>query len=191
METEKIIQDYFSTVSEENWQRARKIKLLITDIDGVFTDGGIIYDDLGTEYKKYNVKDGYIVQFLRKNKIMVGAITGRSSQVVENRCEELKFDFHYHGVKDKGRKFLEVLETLEIGLNEVAFIGDDLLDLPILTKVGFAVAPSDALEYVKPYVHFISSFAGGKGVFREVADLILHSQGLLIPIIENLSKKEA
>lgn len=191
METEKIIQDYFSTVSEENWQRARKIKLLITDIDGVFTDGGIIYDDLGTEYKKYNVKDGYIVQFLRKNKIMVGAITGRSSQVVENRCEELKFDFHYHGVKDKGRKFLEVLETLEIGLEEVAFIGDDLLDLPILTKIGFAVAPSDSLEYVKPYVHFISSFAGGKGVFREVADLILHSQGLLIPIIENLSKKEA
>lgn len=191
METEKIIQDYFSTVSEENWQRARKIKLLITDIDGVFTDGGIIYDDLGTEYKKYNVKDGYIVQFLRKNKIMVGAITGRSSQVVENRCEELKFDFHYHGVKDKGRKFLEVLETLEIGLEEVAYIGDDLLDLPILTKVGFAVAPSDSLEYVKPYVHFLSSFAGGKGVFREVADLILHSQGLLIPIIENLSKKEA
>jgi 3-deoxy-D-manno-octulosonate 8-phosphate phosphatase (KDO 8-P phosphatase) len=191
METEKIIQDYFSTVSEENWQRARKIKLLITDIDGVFTDGGIIYDDLGTEYKKYNVKDGYIVQFLRKNKIMVGAITGRSSQVVENRCEELKFDFHYHGVKDKGRKFVEVLETLEIGLEEVAYIGDDLLDLPILTKVGFAVAPSDSLEYVKPYVHFISSFAGGKGVFREVADLILHSQGLLVPIIENLSKKEA
>lgn len=191
METEKIIQDYFSSVSEENWQRARKIKLLITDIDGVFTDGGIIYDDLGIQYKKFNVKDGYIVQFLRKNKIMVGAITGRTSQVVENRCEELKFDFHYHGVKDKGRKFMEVLETLEIGLEEVAFIGDDLIDLPILTKVGFAVAPSDAVEYVRPYVHFISSFAGGKGVFREVADLILHSKGLLIPIIENLSKKEA
>lgn len=191
METEKIIQDYFSSVSEENWQRARNIKLLITDIDGVFTDGGIIYDDLGTEYKKFNVKDGYIVQFLRKNKIIVGAITGRASQVVENRCEELKFDFHYHGVKDKGRKFKEVLETLEIGLDEVAFIGDDLIDLPILSKVGFAIAPSDALEYVKPYVHYISSFAGGKGVFREVADLILHSKGLLIPIIENLSKKES
>lgn len=190
METEKIIQDYFSSVSEENWQRARNIKLLITDIDGVFTDGGIIYDDLGTEYKKFNVKDGLIVQYLRKSKIMVGAITGRTSQVVENRCEELKFDFHYHGVKDKGRKFKELLETLEIGLEEVAFIGDDLIDLPILSKVGFAIAPSDALVYVKPFAHFISSFAGGKGVFREVADLILHSKGLLIPIIENLSKKE-
>lgn len=191
METEKIIQDYFSSVSEENWQRARTIKLLITDIDGVLTDGGIIYDDLGTEYKKFNVKDGYIVQYLRKNKIMVGAITGRASQVVENRCEELKFDFHYHGVKDKGRKLHDLLETLEISPKEVAFIGDDLIDLPILSKVGFAIVPSDALEYVKPYAHFISSFAGGKGVFREVADLILHSKGLLIPILENLSKKES
>lgn len=191
METEKIIQDYFSSVSEENWQRARNIKLLITDIDGVLTDGGIIYDNLGTEYKKFNVKDGYIVQYLRKSKIMVGAITGRASQVVENRCEELKFDFHYHGVKDKGKKLQDLLETLEISPEEVAFIGDDLIDLPILTKVGFAIAPSDALEYVKPHAHYISSFAGGKGVFREVADLILHSKGLLIPILENLSKKEA
>jgi len=118
METEKIIQDYFSSVSEENWQRARNIKLLITDIDGVLTDGGIIYDDLGTEYKKFNVKDGYIVQYLRKSKIMVGAITGRASQVVENRCEELKFDFHYHGVKDKGKKLQDLLETLEISPEE-------------------------------------------------------------------------
>jgi 3-deoxy-D-manno-octulosonate 8-phosphate phosphatase (KDO 8-P phosphatase) len=190
METEKIMQDYFKSVSEENRLRASKIKLLITDIDGVLTDGGIIYDNLGTEYKKFNVKDGYIVQFLRKNKIMIGAITGRASQVVENRCEELKFDFHYHGVRDKGRKLQEVLETLEINLEEVAYIGDDLIDLPILTSVGFAVTPSDALDYVKSNAHFVSSFDGGKGVFREVADLILHSKGLLIPILENLAKKE-
>lgn len=191
METEKINQDHFKSVSDENWLRASKIKLLITDVDVVLTDGGIIYDNLGMEFKKFNVKDGFIVQFLRKNKIMVGAITGRASQVVENRCEELKFDFHYHGVRDKGRKLQQVLETLEINLEEVAYIGDDLIDLPILTAVGFAVAPSDAINYVKPYVHFISSFEGGKGVFREVADLILHSKGLLTPILENLAKKEA
>ena len=97
METEKIIQAYFSHVPENVWEKAYPIKVLITDVDGVLTDGGIIYDDLGTEYKKYNVKDGLIVQHLRKSKILVGAITGRQSQVVENRCEELKFDFHYHG----------------------------------------------------------------------------------------------
>ena len=111
-ETEKIISEYLSHVAEEVFAKAKSIKVLITDIDGVLTDGGIIYDDLGTEYKKYNVKDGYIVQHLRKAKILVGAITGRASQVVENRCEELKFDFHYHGVKDKGKLHLLAFEKI-------------------------------------------------------------------------------
>ena len=191
MEAEKVIQTYFSSVSEEIWEKAKGIKLLITDIDGVMTDGGIIYDDRGLEFKKYNVKDGLIVQHLRRGGILVGAITGRESQVVINRCEELKFDFHYHGVKDKGRKLQDLLETMEIDLDNVAYIGDDLIDLPILSQVGLAVAPSDAVPYVKPFVHLVTSSKGGEGVFREVADLILHAKGLLIPIIENLSKKEA
>lgn len=191
METEKIIGEYFAHVPQEVFERAKSIKVLITDIDGVLTDGGIIYDDLGTEYKKYNVKDGYIVQHLRKAKIIVGAITGRTSQVVENRCEELKFDFHYHGIKDKGKKLQEVLETIEVSLEEVAFIGDDLIDLPILSKVGLAICPSDALPYVKSQAHYVSTLAGGKGVFREVADIILHAKDQLIPVIENLSRKES
>jgi len=190
METEKVINDEYSHISEGIWERAAKIKLIITDIDGVMTDGGIIYDDQETELKKFNVKDGLIVHHLRRNKIMVGAITGRESPVVQNRCEELKFDFHYHGVKNKGKKFLEVLETLELQADEVAYIGDDLVDLPILTRVGFAIVPQDALAYVKPYAHYISRFAGGKGVFREIADLILHSKGALVPIIENLCQLE-
>ena len=189
METEKIIQAYLSHVSEEIWEKARNIKVLVTDVDGVLTDGGIIYDDFGTEYKKYNVKDGLIVQHLRKNRVLVGAITGRDSQVVQNRCEELRFDFHYHGIKDKWKKLQEVLETMEIQPEEVAFIGDDLIDLPILTRVGLSIAPSDALPYVKSAVHFTSPFAGGKGVFREVGDILLHSRGNLIPLIESLIPK--
>ncbi len=191
MEAEKIIREYFAHVSEEVFERAKNIKVIITDIDGVMTDGGIIYDDLGTEYKKYNVKDGLIVQHLRKAKILVGAITGRTSQVVENRCEELKFDFHYHGIKDKGKKLEEILQTIEVSMEEVAYIGDDLIDLPILANVGLAIAPADALPYVKVYSHYVSPHDGGKGVFREVGDIILHARGLLIPIIENLSKKES
>jgi 3-deoxy-D-manno-octulosonate 8-phosphate phosphatase (KDO 8-P phosphatase) len=190
METEKIITEYLSHVSPEVFEKAKNIKLLITDVDGVLTDGGIIYDDSGLEYKKYNVKDGLIVQHLRKSKILVGAITGRTSQVVESRCEELKFDFHYHGIKDKGRKLDEVLETLEIALEEVAYIGDDLIDLPVLVRVGLSIAPSDALPYIKSAVHYVSPFAGGQGVFRESADMLLHAKGLLIPLIENLSQKE-
>jgi 3-deoxy-D-manno-octulosonate 8-phosphate phosphatase (KDO 8-P phosphatase) len=190
METEKIVSAYFAHISEEIWERASKIKLLITDIDGVMTDGGIIYDDMQTEYKKYDVKDGLIVHHLRRNKFMVGAITGRDSRVVQNRCEELKFDFHYHGIKNKGKKFNEVLETLELEPDQVAYIGDDLIDLPVLTRVGLAVCPADAIEYVKPFAHYISRFAGGKGVFREVGDLLLHVSHMLVPIIENLSQKE-
>lgn len=190
MEAEKIISEYFAHVPEEIFERAKAIKVLITDIDGVMTDGGIIYDDLGTEYKKYNVKDGLIVQYLRKAKILVGAISGRSSQVVENRCEELKFDFHYHGIKDKGKKLAEILQTIEVSMEQVAYIGDDLIDLPILANVGLAVAPADALPYVKVIAHYVSPLEGGKGVFREVGDILLHSRGQLIPLIETLSKKE-
>lgn len=190
MEAEKIISEYFAHVPKEIFERAKAIKVLITDIDGVMTDGGIIYDDLGTEYKKYNVKDGLIVQHLRKAKIMVGAITGRASLVVENRCEELKFDFHYHGIKDKGKKLAEILQTIEVTMEEVAYIGDDLIDLPILANVGLAVAPADALPYVKVFAHYVSPFEGGKGVFRELGDILLHARGQLIPLIETLSKKE-
>jgi 3-deoxy-D-manno-octulosonate 8-phosphate phosphatase (KDO 8-P phosphatase) len=190
METEKIVFSYFSHIPDEIWEKAIKIKLLITDIDGVLTDGGIIYDDMETEYKKYDVKDGLIVHHLRRNKFMVGAITGRDSKVVENRCEELKFDFHYHGVKNKGKKFDEVLETLELEADQVAYIGDDLIDIPILSRVGLSICPADAIEYVKPFAHYISRFSGGKGVFREVGDLLLHANQLLVPIIENLSQKE-
>lgn len=191
MEAEKELKAYFASVSEDIWERAKKIKLLITDIDGVMTDGGIIYDDQGLEFKKYNVKDGLIVKHLRKSGVLVGAITGRESQVVMNRCEELKFDFHYHGVKDKGKKLIDLIETMEIDLETVAYIGDDLIDLPIFSQVGFAVAPADAIPYIKPFVHWVTSSKGGEGVFRELADLILHSKGLLVPIIENLSKKQA
>lgn len=190
METEEIIQAYLSHVPMEVFEKAKLIKVLITDIDGVLTDGGIIYDDLGTEYKKYNVKDGLIVQHLKKAGFLVGAITGRASQVVENRCEELRFDFHYHGIKDKLKKLSEVLETMELALEEVAYIGDDLIDLPVLSRVGLAVTPGDALPYVKSSAHYVSPLSGGKGVFREFADILLHAKGQLKPLIETLSLRE-
>jgi 3-deoxy-D-manno-octulosonate 8-phosphate phosphatase (KDO 8-P phosphatase) len=145
METEKVVAAYLQHVPMEVLEKAKKIKVLITDVDGVLTDGGILYDNDGMEYKKYNVKDGLIVQHLKKAGFLVGAITGRASQVVENRCEELRFDFHYHGVKDKYKKLAELLETMELTLEEVAYLGDDLIDLPVLTKVGLSIAPADAL----------------------------------------------
>lgn len=190
METEKIISEYFAHVPESIFEKAKTIKVLITDIDGVMTDGGIIYADGEVELKKFNVKDGQIVQHLRKAKILVGAITGRNSAVVEQRLEELKFDFHYHGIKDKGRKLAEVLEIMEVSLDEVAFIGDDLNDLPIMSQVGLVFAPADALPYVAATAQYISKFEGGKGAFREVADILLHAKGQLVPLVESLYHKQ-
>jgi len=190
METEKIIEQYLQHVPVAVLDRAKGIKVLITDIDGVLTDGGIIYDNAGMEFKKYNVKDGLIVQHLKKAGFLVGAITGRASQVVENRCEELRFDFHYHGVKDKLKKLTELMETMELSLEEVAYIGNDLIDLPVLTRVGLSIAPADSLPYVCAAVHYVSPLDGGKGVFREAADLLLHAKGQLVPLVDNLVKKE-
>ncbi|WP_373495083.1 KdsC family phosphatase [Aquiflexum sp.] len=180
---------YLSGLTENIKKRAILIKLIITDVDGVLTDGGIIYDNNGCEYKRFNVKDGLIVNLLKKNGIKVGAITGRDSKVVSDRCNELKFDFHFHGIKNKGGKLLEILEEHGIEPSEVAYLGDDLIDLPILTRVGLSACPSDALPYIQNHVHFVSSLKGGEGVFREVADLILESKGLLSNIIENLVHK--
>ena len=183
------MQNYLSALTEDIKLKAKNIRLVITDVDGVLTDGGIIYDDNKLEYKRFNVKDGLIVHYLRKNGIMVGAITGRNSKVVENRCEELRFDFHYHGIKDKGRKLIEILETLELYPDEVAYIGDDLIDLPILSRVGLSACPADALPYIQSKVDFVSSLNGGQGVFRELADAILISKDQMDEIIENLTKK--
>ncbi|HLW20705.1 MAG TPA: HAD-IIIA family hydrolase [Cyclobacteriaceae bacterium] len=181
------MKDYMSGATHGILEKAKRIKLLITDVDGVLTDGGIIYDDAGTEYKRFNVKDGQIVQYLRSNGISVGVISGRNSQVVRNRCEELKFDFHFHGIAEKGIQLEKILADMGISYRECAFIGDDIWDLPVLTKVGFSAAPADALPYVKERVNFVTSCLGGRGAFREVGDLILTSKGLLEPIIQKLS----
>jgi 3-deoxy-D-manno-octulosonate 8-phosphate phosphatase (KDO 8-P phosphatase) len=182
------MQKYLSGITRETTLKAEKIKLLITDVDGVLTDGGIIYDDNGLEYKRFNVKDGFIVSHLRKSGILVGAITGRNSKVVENRCEELNFDFHYHGVRDKAQKLEEILEVLDLMVEEVAYIGDDLIDLPLIRKVGFSACPADALPFISAHVDFVSSLNGGQGVFREVSDLILQSKGQLSDIIDKYLK---
>lgn len=183
------MQNYLSGATEDLLLKAQKIRLLITDVDGVLTDGGIIFDNNGLEFKKFNVKDGYIIAALRRSGVMVGAITGRTSKVVENRCEELNFDFHYHGVLDKRKKFLEIIETLEIGLDEVAFMGDDLIDLPMLSMVGLSACPVDALPYISERVDFVSTLGGGKGCFRELSDLVLTSKGVLSDMIQKLSNK--
>ncbi|WP_143960073.1 KdsC family phosphatase [Litoribacter populi] len=184
------MREYFRHVAKEVFEKASKIKLLVTDVDGVLTDGGVIYDDHKTEFKRFQVKDGQIVQFLKAHDIKIGVITGRNSVVVKNRCEELKFDFHFHGVKEKSLVFLSQVKALGLTLEECAYIGDDIIDLPILKNVGFSACPDDAIPYVKDKVDYVSFYKGGEGVFREVADIILESQGKLESVVHNLASQK-
>ena len=172
-------------MNENLSSKIKKIKLIITDVDGVLTDGGIIYDNNFNEYKKYNVKDGQIISHLKKLGFIVGVITGRESEVVKKRMEELKFNFAFHGVKDKLKIYEKIKNKYSLTDEEIAYIGDDIIDLSILSRCGLSVTPNDAREYIKNEVDFVTKSKGGEGVFRDVADLILKEQNLL----ENLIKE--
>lgn len=170
--------------------KAKKIKAILFDVDGVLTDGGIIYDDTGLEYKRYNVKDGQIISHLKRYGFIVGAITGRDSQVVKNRCEELKLDFHVHGVKDKLEVYNNFKDTYGFIDEQIAYIGDDIIDLGILLRCGLSVTPNDARVYIKEHADMVTDSKGGEGVLRDVADLILDTQGFLEKLLTEHSNKE-
>ena len=172
-------------------EKCREIKAILFDVDGVLTDGGIIYDNNGLEYKRFHVKDGQIIQYLRGFEILTGVITGRDSEVVRKRCKELKIDIDYHGVKDKGEVFEQIL--LEQGLEafHVAYVGDDINDLPILTKCGLSVTPADGHYRVQKEVDLVLKAGGGQGALRELADLVLESQGLYQQVIDELKQNNA
>lgn len=175
-------------IDPEIKKKAKKIKCIISDVDGVMTDGSIIYDNQGMEYKHFNVKDGQIIQHLKAKCILVGVITGRDSPVVRNRCEELKIDFHDHGIKDKYSDLQGVMDRYGLNLEEVAYVGDDLNDLPILTKVGLSATPLDGHYRVKEAVDLVLKTSGGKGALRELADLVLEAQGHYEEILKQLKR---
>lgn len=156
---------------------ARKVSTIICDVDGVLTAGGIIYDNAGNELKIFNVKDGQIMKMLKNSGLTVGAITGRSSEVVRFRMKEIGMDFHYHGIKDKLKQYEEIKAERGLADEEIAFLGDDIIDIPILQRCGFAICPQDAKPYVQQYAGLVTRAKGGEGVLREVGDLLLAARG--------------
>lgn len=170
--------------AEKHNSKAANIKAIIFDVDGVLTDGGIIYDTHGNELKKFNVKDGQIFSALQKARIITGAITGRNAAMVARRCDELGVDFHFHGVADKAVHYENVKLEFRLRDEEIAYIGDDLMDLPIINRCGLSACPSDAMPYVKAAVHLQLSKKGGQAVFREFAEYILAAKGLMADIID-------
>ena len=157
--------------------RLEKIKLLLLDVDGVMTDGRIIFDSNGVESKFFNVKDGHGIKMVQRAGIEVGIISGRKSQVVANRAEELGIGCVVQGALNKLEPYLSILEDKGLANDQVAFMGDDVIDIPVLRRVGFAAAPADAVSDVLPLVHVVTKNCGGWGAVREVCDMLLRGQG--------------
>lgn len=162
---------------------SKLIKLVITDIDGVWTDGGMYYTAEGDVMKRFSVKDGWGVSFLHKAGIPVVILTGENTSIVQRRAEKLKIDYCFLGVKDKVAQAEALCAELGIGLGEVAFIGDDLNDLPLLRRVGFSASPVNTPDYVKREVDYVTTAHGGYGAFREFVEKLLTDMGLLDNLI--------
>ena len=161
-------------------------KLILTDIDGVWTDGGMYYEDSGKELKKFNTSDSAGVLFCHNLKIPVGIITGENSEIVMRRAGKLKVDYVFLGEKNKLEVVRRLIQKLNIDMSDVAYIGDDINDILLLKEVGFSAAPNNSPYYVKKYCDIVLSRNGGEGVFREFVELILSKNGLLDDVINHV-----
>jgi 3-deoxy-D-manno-octulosonate 8-phosphate phosphatase (KDO 8-P phosphatase) len=162
-----------------NSDKARQVRLLIIDVDGVLTDGGLLFDNQGEEYKRFNSLDGHGMRMALDGGIEIAVITGRQSSIVDHRMAELGVRHVYQGSRDKLPNFEKLLGDTGLEADQAAYIGDDLPDLPIMRRVGFAIAVQNAHGFVKQHSDWVTSARGGDGAVREVTDFILHSQGLL------------
>ncbi len=165
-------------MNKEIIEKAKKIKLVILDVDGVLTDGSIILDNEGNEFKMFHVRDGHGIKMLNKAGIKVAIITGRRSKVVERRAEELGVTELYQGIFKKSAVYESLLQKYGCRDEEVAFMGDDIVDVELLKRVGFPAMPADADEEAKKWAVFVSTKRGGRGAVREFIELILKSSGL-------------
>ncbi len=159
-------------------EKIKKIRLVLLDVDGVLTDGTIFYDDMGREYKKFNVRDGLGLRLLMDNGIEVGIITARASQALFHRCGDLGISLVMEGIRKKDKALDEILKKTGYKNDEVAFAGDDLLDIPVMKKVGLAVAVYDAHDTVIKIADIILTKKGGRGAVRELCEIILKEQNL-------------
>jgi 3-deoxy-D-manno-octulosonate 8-phosphate phosphatase (KDO 8-P phosphatase) len=149
-----------------------KIKLVLSDIDGVWTDGGMYYDQTGNEWKKFNTYDSGGVLLCHKMSVPVGIITGENTEIVKRRAEKLKVDYLFQGVENKLNIALKLINELNISLNEVAYIGDDIIDIELLKAAGLSACPDNTFQPVKDIVHYITKRKGGDGAFREFTEYI-------------------
>ena len=162
---------------DEVHARAKKIKLVIFDVDGVMTDGGLTIGDDGQEYKTFNTQDGLGMKLLKASGVQMAIITGRTSNVVKQRSESTGVAHFYQGVEDKLEAFNDLLQKLNLKADEVAFMGDDVVDAPAMLRCGLALTVPSAHRLLKPHAHYITQAPAGRGAVREVCELIMQAQG--------------
>ena len=160
-------------------QRAAQIKLVIFDVDGVLTDGRLILGDDGQEYKAFHSRDGHGMKMLQHTGVEIGIITGRTSKVVEYRMQNLGVQHVYQGQQEKLPAFEKLIAKLGVEPHQVAYVGDDVVDLPIMLRVGFAIAVADAHHMVAQHAHWQTPSRGGQGAARDVCELLMEAHGTL------------
>jgi 3-deoxy-D-manno-octulosonate 8-phosphate phosphatase (KDO 8-P phosphatase) len=158
-------------------KKAAQIRLLLLDVDGVLTDGGIIIDDRGLETKRFDVRDGLGIALLLRAGIKVGFLSGRSSRSVTRRARELKVRMVYQGVQNKPAVYAKIKKSMGVTDDQIAYVGDDIVDLPLLESAGLGVAVRDGGPELQRRVDYVTRSQGGKGAVREIAELLLKSQG--------------
>ncbi len=164
---------------KEILQRAKKIKLVVFDVDGVLTDGSLFYGDKGEEYKAFYAKDGLGMKLLMNTGVHIGIITARTSSLVKHRMDSLGIKYLYQGRQDKLNAFNDLIDKLKLSYEQTAFVGDDVVDLPVMKKVGFSITVKDAHPLVIEQAHWQTPLNGGRGAARNVCELIMQAQNTL------------
>ncbi|WP_144391463.1 3-deoxy-manno-octulosonate-8-phosphatase KdsC [Pleionea sediminis] len=172
-------------LSEKLLQKAKNIQLLIMDVDGVLSDGKVYYTNSGEEIKNFNIKDGLGIKLLHKIGIKTAIITGRHSAIVEKRAQELGIHHVFQGTSDKRAAFQSILKNENLSSNQVAHVGDDLPDLPLMKQSGLGIAVKDANWFVKQNADWITDDKGGQGAVRNIAELLLISRDMLEDVYQD------
>jgi 3-deoxy-D-manno-octulosonate 8-phosphate phosphatase (KDO 8-P phosphatase) len=159
--------------------KAQRIRLVVFDVDGVLTDGALYLGDDGQEYKAFHSKDGHGLRMLQDSGVAVAIITGRVSRVVEHRVHDLGIAHVYQGRREKLPAFEELVTKTGLRSEQIAYVGDDVVDLPVMVRSGLAIAVQDAHPFVKQHAHWITEHCGGHGAARDVCEFLMNAQGTL------------
>jgi 3-deoxy-D-manno-octulosonate 8-phosphate phosphatase (KDO 8-P phosphatase) len=164
---------------QEIYNRARSVRVAVFDVDGVLTDGALYYTDPGAEMKAFSVRDGHGIRMLGENGVAAAIITSRSSGALAARARNLGIELLYQGASDKLAAFDDLLGRCRVGAEACVYVGDDLVDVPVMQRCGLAVAVSDAPAPVRRVAQYVTRARGGRGAVREICEIILHAQGSL------------